>query len=56
MNTTAQILTRVIGSIPTTGLVLTMSRCMEVYTCRPMLTIPEVSDQIPMEYQYPWAA
>lgn len=56
MNTTVEILTRANGSIPTTGLVLTMSRCMNVYTTRPMLTVAWASDQVPIEQQYRQAA
>ena len=56
MNTTVEILTRVNGSIPTTGLVLTMSRCMDVYTTRPVLTVAGAFDQVTLEQQYRRAA
>jgi hypothetical protein len=43
MKTTIEILTQVSGFIPTVGLVFTMSRCMGVYTSRPMLFISEIA-------------
>jgi hypothetical protein len=43
MKTTAEILTQISGLVPTTGLVLRMSRCIGVYTLRPMLFIPEAA-------------
>jgi hypothetical protein len=55
MKTTAEILTQVSGSIPTAGLVFTMSRCMGVYTSRPMLFIPEAATPV-MERQLRQAA
>jgi hypothetical protein len=43
MKTTAEILTQASGLVPTSGLVFKMSRCMGVYTARPMLFISEAA-------------
>jgi hypothetical protein len=41
MRNTVEILTQISGTVPTVGLVFRMSRCMGVYTSRPMLFITE---------------
>ena len=55
MKTTIEILTQVSGFVPTAGLVLTMSRCMGVYTSQPMLFISEIATPV-MEQQIRQAA
>jgi hypothetical protein len=55
MKTSREILTQVSGFVPTVGLVLTMSRCMGVYTSRPMLFISEIATPV-MEQQLRQAA
>jgi hypothetical protein len=46
MKTSIEILTQVSGFVPTVGLVLTMSRCMGVYTSRPMLFRSEIATPV----------
>jgi hypothetical protein len=55
MKTTVEILTQVSSFVPTTGLVLNMSRYMEVYTSRPMLFRSEIATPV-MEQQLRQAA
>jgi hypothetical protein len=55
MKAPIEILTQVSGFVPTTGLVFTMSRCMGVYTSRPMLFRSEIATPV-MEQQLRQAA
>jgi hypothetical protein len=55
MKTSIEILTQVSGFVPTTGLVLNMSRHMGVYTSRPMLFRSEIVMPV-MEQQLRQAA